>query len=56
VDVALTGVVVPAGTRQVHLAFRPLSFRIGAALSLVSLAAAAYALFFARSKRLEVNE
>jgi hypothetical protein len=39
VDHALRGVVVDAGDREVTFEYRPLSFRTGAALSLLSLAA-----------------
>ncbi|HEV8268821.1 MAG TPA: YfhO family protein, partial [Thermoanaerobaculia bacterium] len=37
IDLALTGVVVPAGEHRVTLAYRPLSFRVGAIVSLASL-------------------
>jgi len=37
VDVALTGLIVPSGSHDVRLFFQPASFRIGLALSLVSL-------------------
>ena len=36
-NIALTGIAVPAGIHDVQLQFRPLSFRIGAALTLMSL-------------------
>ena len=37
VDVALTGIGVPGGVHEIRVAFRPLSFEIGAALSAASL-------------------
>ncbi len=39
VDYALTGFVVPPGTHNARLFFQPLNFRIGAAISLLSLVA-----------------
>jgi uncharacterized membrane protein YfhO len=36
VDGTLTGVAVPAGTHEVRLVFRPLSFRIGLGLTMLS--------------------
>jgi hypothetical protein len=38
VNVALTGMVLPGGSHDVHLFFRPASFRVGSAISLVSVA------------------
>src|SRR6185295_9707105 len=37
VDVALTGIIVPAGAHDVRLFFQPMSFRIGLLVSLASL-------------------
>jgi hypothetical protein len=37
VDMALTGISLPAGTHEVLLKFRPRSFQLGAALSMMSL-------------------
>jgi hypothetical protein len=37
VDVALTGISLPAGTHEVLLRFRPRSFQLGAAISIISL-------------------
>jgi len=39
VDLALTGVLVPAGTHDLYLSYHPSWFRTGAAVSLVTLAA-----------------
>jgi hypothetical protein len=38
VNIALTGIAIPAGDHNVRFVFQPLSFRIGAALTLMSLA------------------
>src|SRR5262249_43592243 len=40
VDVALTGIIIPAGMHDVRLFFQPSSFRIGAFISLASVALA----------------
>jgi hypothetical protein len=37
VDVALTGIVIPAGAHEVRLYFQPTSFRIGMVISLLSV-------------------
>ena len=37
VNLALTGIVLPAGNHDIKFRFQPLSFRIGAAISLVSV-------------------
>ena len=44
VDVALTGFIVPSGLHEVRLYFRPNSFLLGLAISIVSLTAALVAL------------
>jgi hypothetical protein len=44
VDMALTGFIVPSGVHEVRLYFRPNSFLIGLAISLLSLGIAAVAL------------
>ena len=36
-DLALSAVLVPAGTHRLELAYRPVAFRVGAALSVASL-------------------
>lgn len=56
VDVALTGLSVPAGTHHVHLVYAPGSFRLGAALSLFSIAiVGALAVSVARSSGEQVR-
>src|SRR5262249_20646689 len=48
VNLALTGIVVPSSAKEILLSFRPWTFRAGAVISLLSLAAVGLGLFLRR--------
>jgi hypothetical protein len=52
-DLALTGVVVPAGTHNIRLVFSPFSFRAGATLSLIAVITVGGLLLSAQVSQLE---
>jgi uncharacterized membrane protein YfhO len=49
-NACIRGVALPAGTHEVRFAFEPVSFRVGAGLSLASLSVLAVVLFRGRSQ------
>ena len=56
VDFALTGIALPAGTHEVRFTFEPRSFKIGAVISLVSLAAIAGLLIKKNPRQTRISE